>query len=413
MAEVRAENYNAPAGLNSLQTLGLGVGVIGLIVLVLGALVFGAGVETALRAYLIGFCYWGGIAVGCLGILILQHLTGGSWGLVIRRVLEAGAKTLPLVGILFIPLAIGVTQMYEWAHYQVEGRATHVDKVLDWKAPYLNITFWLVRALIYFVVWSAMAWLLSNWSKKQDETGDWKLSQKMGGFAGPALIAFALTVTFAAVDWVMSLDPHWFSTMFGLLFVIGWALSAMAFVIALMAWMTGREPMSHVLSAAHFHDLGKIMLAMVMVWAYFNFSQFLIIYSANIPEETPWYLKRMDGGWGVIGLVLILFHFAFPFLLLLNQDLKKRAGYLSAIAVFVLLMRLIDLYYLIAPNPTVHGGHSSPVIEIGSILWGLVATLGIGGVWLFAFVYLLKQRPILPVNDPFFENALAHGREHH
>ena len=418
MAEIaveRHENYDAPAGLGSLQTLALGAGVIGLIILALSPL-FGSSIQSALRAYLIGFCYWAGISIGCLGLLLLQHLTGGSWGLVIRRALEAAAKVLPLVGLLFIPLVIGATQMYEWAHYEAEGHiGSKLDEVLDWKAPYLNIFWWTFRAILYFVLLSGFAYTLSNWSKKQDETGDWKISNSMNMFSAPAFIAFFLIVTFASVDWVMSLDPHWFSTMFGLMFAIGWALSAMAFVIALMAWMVGRAPMNHVLTSAHFHDLGKIMLAMVMVWAYFNFSQFLIIYAANIPEETPWYLKRMQGGWGIIGLVLILFHFAFPFLLLLSQDLKKRANNLAAIAVFVLIMRLVDLFYLIAPNPVVGAPHGEDHggIEIASVLWSLVAWIGIGGIWLFAFIYLFKQRPVMPVNDPFFENALAHGREHH
>lgn len=400
-------NYAVPADLSRLQTLALGVGVIGIIVLAAAAFVGGGGVETILRAYLLGFCFWGGIAIGCLGILILQHLTGGSWGLVIRRVLEASAKTIPLVALLFLPILLGVTQMYEWAAHPKS------DPVLTHKYPYLNVPFWAIRTLIYFAVWSAMAYVLSNWSKRQDETGDWRLSSTMNRFSGPALIAFVLAVTFAAVDWVMSLDPHWFSTMFGLLFVIGWALSAMAFVIALMAWFLGREPMNHVLTSAHFHDLGKLMLAMVMVWAYFNFSQFLIIYSGNLPEETPWYLKRMEGGWGVVGLILILFHFAFPFLLLLSQDLKKRSRWLAGLAIFVLLMRLVDLFYLISPNPTVHGGHDNNVVQANSILWGIVATLAIGGIWLTAFVWFLKQRQLIPFNDPFLENAIAHGREHH
>ncbi len=411
MTEVKVENYAAPAGLNQFQTLALGVGVIGIAALVIGAFIIEGGVETALRAYLLGYTYWAGIAVGCLGILLLQHLTGGSWGLVIRRVLEAGAKTIPFVGLLFLPILIGATQTYEWAHYQAGH--TVADRVLDWKAPYLNVPFFAVRALIYFAVWSITAYLLSGWSKQQDESGDWQISNKMNRFSAPGLIAFVLTVTFAAIDWVMSLDPHWYSTMFGLLFVIGWALSCMAFVIALMAWMAGREPMNHVLGSAHFHDLGKLMLAMVMIWAYFNFSQFLIIWAGNLPEETPWYLNRMAGGWGVVGLVLILFHFAFPFLLLLSQDLKKRYRYLAMLAVFILVMRLVDLFYLIAPNPTIHGPHENGLIQVSAVLWGIVATLGVGGIWLTIFFWFYKQRPILPFNDPFIENAIAHGREHH
>jgi hypothetical protein len=197
---------------------------------------------------------------------------------VIRRVLEAGSKTLPIVGLLFLPIALGASQMYEWAHYEAIGGTG--DKVLNHKAPYLKWTFWFVRALLYFIIWSGMAWYLTHWSDKQDKTGDWEISNKFNTFSGPAMIVFVLAVTFASVDWSMSLDPHWFSTMYGLLFVIGWALSALSFVVALMAWMAGREPMNHVLTPAHFHDLGKLMLAMVMVWAYFNFSQLVIEWKA-------------------------------------------------------------------------------------------------------------------------------------
>jgi hypothetical protein len=312
--------------------------------------------------------------------------------------------------LLFLPIVFGAAQLYIWAAHPKS------DPILTHKYPYLNVPFWAIRALIYFAVWSIMGFLLARWSKRQDESGDWTLSSTMNRFSGPALIAFVLTVTFAAVDWVMSLDPHWYSTMFGLLFVIGWALSAMSFVIALMAWFLGREPMNHVLTSAHFHDLGKLLLAMVMVWAYFNFSQFIIIYSGNLAEETPYYLRRMEGGWGIVGLILIIFHFAFPFLLLLSQDLKKRSRWLAGLAGFVLLMRLVDLYYLISPNPTVHGhgeNHLTTIVEPSQIFWGFVATVAIGGLWLTAFAWFLRKRPLIPFNDPFLENAIAHGREHH
>jgi len=405
MIELKAENFNPPAGLGQFQTLALGVGVIGLAILGLSALLGGT-VETALRAYLLGFCYWAGIAIGCTGILVLQHLTGGSWGLVIRRTLEAAGKTLPFMALLFIPLAWGVPYMYEWAH------ATN-DEIIKHKQPFLNWGFWLIRAFVYFAVWSLIAWYLTKKSEEQDRTGDWNLSSAMGRFSGPAIIAFVLAVTFAAIDWVMSLDPHWYSTMFGLLFVIGWALSALSFVIALMVWMAGREPMNRVLTSAHFHDLGKLMLAFVMVWAYFNFSQFLIIYSGNLPEETPWYLKRMEGGWGYVGIILVIFHFAVPFLLLLSQDIKKQFRYLAMLAIFMLLMRLVDLFYLIAPNPTVTGSYENKMVQAGTIGWGIAAWLGVGGIWLFLFFRFLQQCPVMPYRDPFMENAIAHGKKHH
>jgi hypothetical protein len=404
-------NFNAPSEIGKFQTLALGVGVIGMIAMLAGALLTGE-IGQALRSYLLGFTFWAGIGIGCIGVLILQHLTGGSWGLVIRRILEAGAKTWWLLLVLFLPILFGVNSLYEWAAYHTGGH--HGDKILDHKAPYLNVPFFVIRTLIYFAVWGAIAIILTRLSRRQDETGDWKISSSMNRFSGPAMIAFVLAVTFAAIDWVMSLDPHWFSTMFGLLFVIGWALSCMAFVIALSFWLSGRAPMNHVLGAPHFHDLGKLMLAMVMVWAYFNFSQFLIIWSGNLPEETPWYLRRMEHGWGVVGMLLILFHFAFPFLLLLSSDLKKRARWLALLAIFVLFMRLVDLFYLITPNPLpAVGGDAHPTMAFHISWMDFVAPLAIGGLWLFYFFMQLRKRPLMPVNDPFFENAIAHGREHH
>jgi hypothetical protein len=405
-------NFNPPVeDLSKIQNLALVVGVIGMIALIAGA-VFTDNAAYALRSYLLGYVYWAGIGIGCIGILILQHLTGGSWGLVIRRILEAGAKTWWILLILFLPILAFAPKLYEWAAYLSHGGGD--DKILNHKAPYLNVPFFGIRTLVYFLVWGAITYYLTNLSRKQDETGEWTISVQINRFSGPAMIAFVLAVTFASVDWCMSLDPHWYSTIYGLLFVIGWALSCLAFVIALSFWLSSREPMNRVLGSPHFHDLGKLMLAMVMVWTYFNLSQLIIIYSGNLPEETPWYLRRMSGGWGVVGLLLILFHFAFPFLLLLSRDLKRHAKWLALIAVFVLVMRAVDLFYLIAPNPMPghsENGHSG---EHFSVYWtDFVAPFAVGGVWLFFFIWQLKKRPLMPVNDPFFENAIAHGKEHH
>lgn len=405
-------NFNPPTDdLTKIQTLSLGVGIIGLIALIAGALLTD-NVGYALRAYLLGFVYWAGIGIGCIGILILQHLTGGSWGIVIRRILEAGAKTWWFLLILFIPIIAFAPRLYEWAAYQQHGDGK--DEILNYRAPYLNLPFFGVRAVVYFLIWGAIAWYLTRLSQRQDETGEWTISVQINRFSGPAMLAFVLAVTFASIDWCMSLDPHWFSTIYGLVFAIGWSLSCMAFVIALSFWLSQREPMNHVLGPPHFHDLGKLMLAMVMVWTYFNLSQLIIIYSGNLAEETPWYLRRMEGGWGVVGLLLILFHFAFPFLLLLSRDIKRHARWLALIAVFVLVMRAVDLFYLIAPNPLPGQHEVGHAGEHFFITWmDFVAPLAIGGLWLYLFFWNLKKRPLMPVNDPFFENAVAHGREHH
>jgi len=395
------DNFSAPEELSRLQTLALGVGVIGSLLLLFGGYF---NPEQGLRSYLIGFIFWGGIGIGSLGILLLQHLTGGAWGLVLRRVVEAGSRTIfPWVAILSIPLLLGVPILYhEWYHFEAS------DKILAHKSAYLNQPFFIARAIGYFVLWGVMAYLLNKWSAEHDKTGDWKLLKKMTHFSGPVMVLFVLLVTFAAVDWVMSLDPHWYSTIFGLLFLINWALSCLAFVITLLAWLAHREPMKHVLGAKHFHDIGKLMLAFVMVWAYFNLSQYLIIWSGNLPEETPWYIVRSTGGWGVVGVIIILFHFAFPFVILLSRDIKRNFRWLSLMAMFILVMRAVDLFYLIAPSPMA----SIPGTAFHISWMDFVAPVAVGGLWLWWFFGELKRRPLMPPNDPFLETAIEHGKHH-
>jgi hypothetical protein len=243
-----------------------------------------------------------------------------------------------------------------------------------------------------------------------DDTADWSLLQTASRFSGPTMVFYVLLVSFAAIDWTMSLDQHWYSTIWGLLFVVGWALSAFAFVIAILAWLSGRAPMNRVVGKRHFHDLGKLVLALVMVWAYFNFSQFLIIWSGNLPEETQWYITRMSGGWGIIGVALILLHFAFPYLVLLSRDVKRNAKYLSMLAIFILFMRLVDLFYIIAPAPTL-ASHGE---QMGfHISWmDFAAPVAVGGIWLWWFFGELRKRPLVPINDPFLESAIEHGKGH-
>ncbi|MBA2621140.1 MAG: hypothetical protein H0U87_08065, partial [Acidobacteria bacterium] len=255
---------------------------------------------------------------------------------------------------------------------------------------------------------------LTRWSRRQDEATDSDTAMKnladAGKFAGPTMVVYVLLVTFAAVDWVMTLDPHWYSTMWGFLFVAGWGLSCFAFSITILALLANKAPMNRILGQSHFQDIGKLVLALVMVWAYFNFSQFLIIWSGNLPEETVWYLSRMHGAWGAIGILLIVFHFAFPFLLLLSRDLKRNAKWLAALCVFILVMRLIDMYYLIGPSPKV-GMHGQEMPF--NLNWmDLVAPLAIGGIWLWWFFGELMKRPLVPINDPYLPNAIEHGHEH-
>ncbi|MCU1267091.1 MAG: hypothetical protein JWM21_3409 [Acidobacteria bacterium] len=390
--------YTAPQEVARLQRAALIVGIVGL--LALGAGAFFEPLQFW-RSYLVGYLLWAGIAIGALALLMLQHLTGGGWGLVIRRVLEAATRTLPLMLVLFIPILLGAHSIYSWTNAEVI--AAH--PALQEKVRYLNLTFFSVRAVIVFAIWLLLAFFLNRWSRQQDLTGDRALAKKMRVLSGPGMVLFVFTVTVAAIDWVMSLDPEWSSTIFGLLFVAAWSLSALAFSIALTAWLTKREPMAHVVAALHFHDLGKLLLALVMLWAYFSYSQFLIIWSGNLPEEIRWYLPRTHGTWGVIALVVVILHFALPFLFLLSRRFKRDPHKLVLVAVLILIMRYVDLLWVVAPNFPGTGFHLS---------WmDLVAPIGFGGVWLAAFSRQLRSRPLMPLNDPQLPSVLEQAHEHH
>lgn len=379
-------NYQAPAGFDGIRTFALGAGGLFTILMAVGAYF---DTEQALRSWLLGFIFWGGITFGSIGIIMLQYLTGGAWGVVIRRIVEAGSRTLPVVFVLFLPLLFGVTKLYEWSHLPPD------DFTMVQRGWYQTPESWILRSVIYFILFGVMAYLLNKWSSNQDKSADHEEAAKWLGtataFSGPALVIYALVVTFATVDWVMSLDPHWFSTIWGLLFVAGWALATFSFAVVLLAYMSDKAPMNEILGKRHFHDLGKLMLALTMVWAYFNFSQFLIIWSGNLPEETPWYLRRLHGGWQWAAVGLILFHFALPFVLLLSRSLKRSRQWLMAVAAIVLGMRVVDLSWLILPAFDRQGF----TIQLSDPL----AFVGVGGVWFFYFVRQLRQAPVLPLHD--------------
>lgn len=411
-------DFLAPSQINGWKNVALGIGgVLSLVILVV-ALIFPESREQALRSWLLGFIFWGGIGIGCIGVLMLQYLTGGAWGVVIRRTLEAGTRTLPIIFVLFIPLAVGIgfRAFQEWTRLPAN------DHVMEWRGSYMTTEWWIIRGVLYFILWGVMVYLLNGWARKQDKATNPEEAAKAltdaTAFSGPTMVFYVLIVTFASVDWMMMLEPHWFSTMWGFLFTAGWGLSCYCFVVTILAWMSDKAPMNRVLGKRHFHDLGKLMLALVMVWAYFNFSQFLIIYSGNLPEETRWYLPRIKGVWGVIAILLIVFHFAFPFLVLLQQDFKRKAKWLATLAIFILFMRLVDMYYLIAPSPRI--GDQPGIIEhgirldffTGFSLLDIAAPIAVGGIWLWYFFNELAKYPMVPENDPFLENAIKHGKGH-
>ena len=378
------------------RTRAAAAGGVGLALTVLG--IFLVSPFQFYRSYLWCYVFYLGVAVGSLAWLMLQYLTGGAWGVVIRRPAEAAARTIPLLALLFLPIVIGIPNLYKWSHPNLVA----ADEVLRHKRVYLNTPFFLARAVLYFAGWCFLAWFFNRGSAAEDREGGSKQHGRMAALAGPGIIFWGFSITFMAVDWVLSLDPHWFSTIFGLIFMAGQGLSSLAFLIALMVLLSYYRPMSEVLTARHLHDLGKLLLALVMVWAYFAFSQFLIIWSGNLPEEIPWYLERLSGGWQYVALALIVGHFALPFALLLSRDLKRNFKLLASIAVFILFMRYIDLYWLVAPD-FAKGAFTVSWMDF-------TAPIGIGGVWLYAFLGQLEKRPLMPLHEPHLEEALEHGR---
>jgi hypothetical protein len=387
-----------------LQQRALLVGAAGLSAGAAGA--FLSSVDQFLRSWLIGFIFVLGLSLGSLALLMLQHLSGGQWGLVGRRVWEAASRNLPVLAILFLPIAFGMDRLFIWAQPEVAAN----DPVIQAKAPYLNTGFFLARAVIYFGFWIACSWILNRYSAGQDRgemavvPGD---TVRFRTVSAPGLLLFVLTMSFASVDWMMSLDVHWFSTIYGLMTVAGQGLSALALAIAVLSLAGSAPPFATYVTARHFHDLGKLLLAFVMLWAYLNFSQFLIIWSGNLPEEIPWYLSRFRGGWEYVALLLVVGHFALPFLLLLSRDVKRRPALLARIAVGVIVMRLVDIVWLLAPAFS-HGEAAADAHPFPIHWMDVAIPVGLLGLWLFLFVRQLRSRALLPLNDPFFKEAFVH-----
>jgi hypothetical protein len=348
--------------------------------------------EQFLRSYLFGFMFWLGMGLGCLGILLMHHTVGGKWGMMIRRMCEAGALTLPFMIVLVIPLLVSLPTLYPWARPE----AAH-DPNIQTKAAYLNATGVIARSIFYFVIWGLYAYLLTRWSDEQDRTGDERLIGKMRALSAPGLVVFTFVTTFAFVDWIMSLQPEWFSTMYGAMFLIGQMLESFAFVIALAIVLSRKSPLKDYMTAQHLHDLGNMMFAFMVLWAYLSFSQFLIIWAGNLPREIPWYLRRLRGGWGWVALTVVIFNFATPFVLLLMRNIKRNAGRLFKVCLLMIAIRVVDVYWVIVP------AFYNQQIKIH---WMDFATLlAVGGLWLAGFFALLKSRPLLPLRDPRLQGA--------
>ena len=381
------------AELTRWRNLSLGIGVVGV-----GLTAVGAATNHAIfaEAYLTTFIFWWGIMLGSLALLMLQHLSGGAWGLLARRVFEASARTLPFIILLFLPIAFHLSAVFPWARPGADvDPQTH--------ARYLNPTFFYIRAALYFAIWGTLIYLLTTWSSEQDSEPTRLPGPKDGRLrmlSGPGLVIYMLTLTFSSVDWVMSVDPSFSSTIFGILNLGQQGLSSIAFTVVILAMLSKTKPVSELAQPRIFNDLGNLILCFTMLWAYFNVSQLIIIYQGNLPEEITWYLNRMYGPWTWVAIVVLLGVFVIPFCSLLSRELKRRPRSVAKLAIFILVMRVIDEIWTIAPmfrqGPTLH--------------WiDFTAVIGIGGFWLAFFFYNLGARAIVPAHDPYFKKAMAHG----
>jgi len=352
------------------------------------------------QSYLMAYMFVLGITLGCLALGMIHQLSGGAWGVLIRRPIGAAVRVLPVLTVLFLPIAFGMHSLYEWTHADIVA----ASEVLRHKQLYLNIPFFLVRAAGYFVVWNVLSYFLNAWALEQDRTGDPRIARRMQMLSGGGLVAYGLTITFASFDWLMSLEPHWFSTIYGVLVIGGQGVSAMAFLIVTIVWLSRRAPLRDAVVPAYLHDLGNLLLAFVMLWAYFSFSQYLIIWSGNLPEEIAWYLHRLQTGWRAIGLTLVAFHFAIPFCLLLSRTVKREGRLVVQVAALILVARLVDLFWLIAPE-----FHRDGI----AVSWlDVVLPLTLGSIWLGCFVWQLRGRAILPVHDPQYDETVGRIIEH-
>jgi len=351
-------------------------------------------------SWLIGFVFCTGLSLGSLALLMTQHMSGGAWGLVARRCFEAGSRLLPYCLLLFVPVAIFVPSLYPWA--RPENAADHAIAA---KAFYLSRGFFTVRTLIYFAIWIGGATLLNGWSAAQDrcEVATTEAdTRRFRVVSAPGLLLYVVLISLGAIDWLMSLDPHWYSTIFGFIIVAGQGIAGFSVAIIVLAMLTRGDRNAIPAGPGQFHDLGNLTLAFVMLWAYFSFSQFLIIWAGNLPEEIPFFLARLRDGWQYVSVLLLVGQFAIPFCLLLSRDLKRRPESLARVCWWLLAMRLVDLIWIVAPNFP-HGGFPITLANVG-------IPVALAGVWFYLFAGQLRRLPLVPVNDPYFKEMLANGQ---
>jgi hypothetical protein len=391
---VNVQEYKAPDSVGRVQTAGLAIGGVALVATIFAAV---SSPKDFYLSYLFSFLLVLGLTLGSLGLLMLQHLTGGHWGIIIRRPLEAASRNIWLVLLMFMPIIFGMKTLYiAW----LDPDKLKATPLSAYQQTYLTTGGFLGRAFLYFAIWGALVWLFNSWSREQDQNPeDRALRRRFKLMAGPGIILYILAMTFAAIDWVMSLSPHWASTIYGFIFVGAQAITAMSFMIIVVAALSSSTPYSEIIQKRHLHDLGKLLFAFNMLWAYFDFSQLLIIWSGNQPEEISFYRTRLYGGWGVVAVIVLLFSFALPFLVLLSRDVKRSAGLITKVAIWMIVFRLVDLFWMTRPEFTANAMPN----------WrDIVVPIALIGLWVGFFAFNLKQQPLLPLGDPKLAEAIAH-----
>ncbi|MFZ1685486.1 MAG: hypothetical protein WAU88_15320 [Candidatus Zixiibacteriota bacterium] len=377
-------------------TFGRNALIVAVVGLALSAVGYVVDSEQFFFAYLTAFTFWMTLSLGSLFFVMLHHLVGATWSVVIRRLAESLMATIPYMAILFIPVLLGVHHLYHWSHPEVVA----ADPLLMKKSAFLNIPFFVIRAIIYFFVWSALAHLLYKNSIKQDTAPSTELTQKLKTISAPGMILFALTSTLAGFDWLMSLEPHWYSTIFGVYFFAGGLVGAISLMTVMAAFVQSRGVLRGTITVEHYHDLGKLMFAFIIFWTYIGFSQYFLIWYGNIPEETIWYLQRWEGGWKTISMIILFGHFAIPFTLLNFRSAKRTLTPLVIMGVWIIVMHWFDHYWMVLPTHLPKGA---------SISWiEIVATFGIGGVFFWAFWTRFSSTAMVPVGDPKLRASINH-----
>jgi hypothetical protein len=382
----------AGSGWARLPWIGLGLGAVGILISVLR---YGAAPEQFYFSWLVAFLYFLSLGLGGLFFVLVLFVTKAGWGVVVRRLAENTMATIPLFALLFVPIYLGLHELYHWSH----AEALEHDALIRGKSPFLNPGFFAARALFYFACWTVLALWYRAGSLRQDRTGDHVISRRLTTASGPGIVVFALTVTFAAFDWAMSLDPHWYSTIYGVYYFAGCLVGIFAFMIIVTAGMNRVGLLRGVVSVEHFHDLGKLLFAFTVFWAYIGFSQFFLIWYGNIPEETGWFLHRLEGSWKTLTLLLAIGHFAVPFLFLMPRTIKRKTGLLISGALWMLLMHLIDIYWLVMPTLHPEG--------VRLTLMDLTTFLAVGGLFLAAFGWALRRHAVVPLRDPRLVESLS------